>query len=107
MSSYRIRFRTVRFMLSILVMIIGLTLQTAVCIAVDKPVDSQGPAIASNSAKTPSSDNSTQPERAAKSRKSAEQEVEDGQQLNLLPVPPLLALNHEFPLSVDFNTPSA
>ena len=74
MSSNLIRFRAGYSMLSVVVMIAVLAAQTALCIAADKAVDSQGPAIASNSDKIPSSDNSTQPKNAAKSDKPAETE---------------------------------
>ena len=72
-SANRVRFR--RSMLTVAVMIIVLmTCQRMTTFAADKPVDVKGPAIASNSEKTPSADNSTQSESAAKSHKSAEQE---------------------------------
>ena len=49
-------------------------MQRTTSFAADKPIDVQGPATASDSDKPPLADNSTQPENAAKSHKSAKQE---------------------------------
>jgi hypothetical protein len=53
-------------------------IQRTASFAADKPVDGKGPAIASDSAKSPAADNSTHAESAAKSHKSAEQEKKAG-----------------------------
>ena len=55
-------------------MIAVVGIQRTPSIAADKPLDVKGPATASDSAKAPLADNSTQPESAAKSHKSAKQE---------------------------------
>ncbi len=60
--------------LSVAVVIAVVGIQRTPSIAADKPLDVKGPATASDSAKAPLADNSTQPESAAKSHKSAKQE---------------------------------
>ena len=75
MSSIANRLRVGCSMLTVAVMIVVLVIhQGTTSFAADKPVDVKGPAIASNSEKSTPADNSMQPERTAKSRKSAEKE---------------------------------
>ena len=61
-------------MLTVVVTIAACAIQRTTSFAADKPVDVEGPASALDSGKAPLADNSTQPESAAKSHNSADQE---------------------------------
>jgi hypothetical protein len=78
MSSSANRLRIQRIMVTVAVMIVVLVIEGTASFATDKPVDVKGPAIASESGKSPLADNSTQPEGTAKSGKSAKQKEQAG-----------------------------